>query len=161
LNKIVSTYQEELRKGDILTAYNELVKFVMTSRTKLVKNLGHQYSFAKILHGYLDYTYFYYSNDYLKGKKLKFALVLNHLEMRFEIWLLGNTIPIQEQYWALLKETKWNKCRLEMPQYSIVEVVIVDSPDFDHLDRLFEEIYTNLVQVSDQLIGSLKRLEDA
>ena len=64
LNDIVAVYQEELRKGDILIAYNELVKFVMTTRTELLKNLADQYSFAKILHGYMDYTYFYYTNDF-------------------------------------------------------------------------------------------------
>ena len=160
LNDIVSAYQEELRKGDILIAYNELVKFVMNTRTGLTKKLDHQYSFSKILHGYMDYTYFYYTNDFLKNRKLKFGLVLNHLEMRFEVWLLGNTIPIQKKYWDLLKEIKWNKGITEMPQYSIVEAVIIDNPDFNNLELLSEEIHKNLVQVSDELIGLLQSIEN-
>jgi hypothetical protein len=71
LNDVITIYKEELHKGDILIAYNELVKFVMRIRTDFSKKLDHQYSFAKILHGYMDYTYFYYSNDFLKSKKLK------------------------------------------------------------------------------------------
>ena len=156
LNDIVAVYQEELRKGDILIAYNELVKFVMNTRTELVKKLEHQYSFAKILHGYMDYTYFYYSNDFLKSKKLKFGLVLNHLEMRFEVWLLGNTIPIQKEYWNLLKSTKWNKDKIEMPQYSILEAVIVNNPNFNNLDLLSKEIHKEMLQVTDEVIGILK-----
>ena len=85
LNKYVLVYQDQLKKGDILIAYNELTKFVMNLRTEFIKTLSDQYSFAGILHGYLDFTYFYYSNDFLKSKKLKFGLVLNHVEMRFEI----------------------------------------------------------------------------
>lgn len=85
LNKYVSIYKEQLKKGDILIAYNELVKFVMKLRVDFIKRLSDEYSFAGILHGYMDYTYFYYSNDFLKSKNLKFGLVLNHLEMRFEI----------------------------------------------------------------------------
>ena len=155
LNDIVAVYQEELRKGDILIAYTELVKFVMNTRTELVKKLKHQYSFAKILHGYMDYTYFYYSNDFLKSKKLKFGLVLNHLEMRFEVWLLGNTIPIQKEYWNLLKATKWNKNKTEMPKYSILEAVIVNKPDFNNLDSLSKEIHKKMIQVTDEVIAIL------
>jgi hypothetical protein len=159
LNNIVAIYQEELRKGDIVIAYNELVKFVMNTRSQLMKRLGQQYSFASILHGYMDYTYFYYSNEFLKSRKLKFGLVLNHLEMRFEVWLLGNTIPIQKEYWELLKGTKWNIDRNEMPQYSIIEAVILDSPDFDNLDALSEKIHENLIKVSDELIFAVRNVE--
>ncbi len=55
LNKYVSIYQDQLRKGDILIAYNELVKFVMNLRTDLIKTHSDQYSFAGMLHGYLDF----------------------------------------------------------------------------------------------------------
>ena len=157
LNDIVAVYQAELRKGDILIAYHELVKFVMATRVELVKKLAHQYSFAKILHGYMDYTYFYYSNDFLKSKKLKFALVLNHLEMRFEIWLLGNTISIQKEYWNLLKFTKWNKDKTDMPQYSILEAVIIEKPDFNHLELLSRKIHQHMAQVTDEVIDLLKK----
>ncbi len=151
LNDIVTLYHKELRKGDILVAYNELVKFVMNTRTELVKDLEHQYSFTIIRHGYMDFTYFYYTNDFLKRKNLKFALVLNHLEMRFEVWLLGNTIPVQKEYWNWLKSTKWNKKNSEMPQYSIIEAVIINKPDFNNLKLLSENI-----QVTDEIIALLQ-----
>ena len=158
LNKYVSLYKEQLKKGDILIAYNELVKFVMKLRTDLMKSLSDQYSFAGILHGYMDYTYFYYSNDFLKSKKLKFGLVLNHLEMRFELWLLGGTLPVQKEYWELSKNTKWNKKRTEMPQYSILEAPLVDNPDFNNLDVLAEKIEAQMVKVSVEIFDYLKTL---
>ncbi|MDH7447794.1 DUF7000 family protein [Aquimarina sp. 2201CG14-23] len=158
LNKYISIYKEQLNKGDILIAYNELVKFVMKLRTDFMKSFSDQYSFAGILHGYLDYTYFYYSNDFLKSKKLKFGLVLNHLEMRFEIWLLGNTIPNQKKYWELLKMTQWNKDRTEMPQYSILETVLVKNPDFNNLNALSEKIEPKMTKVSNEILDYLKTL---
>lgn len=158
LNKYVAIYKEQLEKGDILIAYNELVKFVMKLRTEFIKTLSDQYSFAGILHGYMDYTYFYYSNDFLKSKKLKLALVLNHLEMRFEIWLLGNTIPNQKKYWELLKATKWNKDKMEMPKYSILEITLVENPDFNNLNALTEQIETKMIKVSDEILDYLKTL---
>jgi hypothetical protein len=159
LNDIIAVYHKELRKGDILIAYNELVKFVMNTRTKMLKELDEQYTFAKILHGYMDYTYFYYTNDFLKSKKLKLGFVLNHLEMRFEIWLLGNTIPVQKEYWNLLKSTTWNNGRTELPQYFILQAVIIDKPDFNNLEQLSLNIHQNMVKITDEIIELLKNAE--
>ena len=158
LNHYVGIYKEQLSKGDILIAYNELVKFVMKLRVDCIKNLSEHYSFSGILHGYMDYTYFYYSNDFLKSKKLKLGLVLNHLEMRFEIWLLGNTIAVQKSYWDLLKQSKWNKDKTEMPKYSILEAIIENEPDFDELPLLSQKIEKKLIEVSEEIVTQLNKL---
>ncbi len=158
LNHYIAIYKAELDKGDILIAYNQLVKFVMKLRVDLIKNLSEQYSFTGILHGYMDYTYFYYSNDFLKNKKLKLGLVLNHSEMRFEIWLLGNTINIQKKHWNILKESKWNRDRKEMPEYSILEAIIENKPDFDNLPLLSQKLEKKLVEQSDEIISVIKKL---
>ena len=156
LNHYVAIYKDQLEKGDILIAYNQLVNFVMKLRVDFIKSLSEQYSFSGILHGYMDYTYFYYTNDFLKSKKLKLGLVLNHLEMRFEVWLLGNTKSVQKKYWNLLRESKWNKGKKEMPEYSILEAVIESEPDFDNLSLLKEQIEKRLIQESDEIISTLK-----
>jgi hypothetical protein len=130
----------------------------MKLRTDFIKSLSDQYSFAGILHGYMDYTYFYYSNDFLKSKKLKLGLVLNHLEMRFEVWLLGNTIPNQKKYWELLKATTWKKDKTERPKYSILDTTWVENPDFNNLNVLTEQIETEMIKVSDEIMGYLKTL---
>ncbi|KYG84482.1 hypothetical protein AWW67_05065 [Roseivirga seohaensis] len=158
LNKYVAIYKEQLDKGYILVAYNELVKFVMKLRAEFSKGLSDKYSFTGILHGYMDYTYFYYSNDFLKTKKLKLGLVLNHLEMRFEVWLLGNTKPIQQKYWELSKSTKWNNDKDEMPAYSILEAVLVENPDFNNLAKLTEQIEAKMITISEEILNYLKTL---
>lgn len=155
LNHYVAVYKEQLQKGDILIAYNQLVKFVMQLRINLIKNLSDEYSFSGILHGYLDYTYFYYHNDFLKSKKLKLGLVLNHTEMQFEIWLLGNTKTIQSQYWGLLKDSIWNKDKKQMPEFSILESIILSNPDFNDLDTLAEKIEKLLINESKVIIDTV------
>ena len=161
LNHYVAIYKEQLSKGDILIAYNGLVKFVMTLRVDFIKRHSKDYSFSGILHGYMDYTYFYYTNEFLKSKKLKLGIVLNHLEMRFEIWLLGNTIAVQKNYWDLLKESKWNKDKPEMPKYSVLEVIIDNNPNFDDLPLLSQHIEKQMIEVSDEIINAIHKLDPA
>jgi hypothetical protein len=152
----VNAYQEQLKKGDIQKAYTGLVKYVMQVGTTLSKNVS-AYSFGSLFQGYMDYTYFYYSNDFLKKRKLKLGLVLNHEKMRFEIWLLGQTIPIQEKYWQFFKTTKWNKNRTEKPPYAILETVLIEEPNFNDLDLLTRQIEDKLKTISQEIIDDIKR----
>lgn len=155
LNYYVSAYKELLKNGDIQLAYAELVKYVQKLKTTFSKDLGDTYSFGNVFQGYMDYTYFYLSNDYLKNKKLKLGLVFNHKDVRFEAWLLGQTKDVQETYWKLLKSTEWIKGS-EMPQYSIFEVTLVDNPDFNDLDTLTENIKNKLVSVAEAITTSIQ-----
>lgn len=156
LNHYVSIYKAQLQKGDILIAYNELVKLVMKMRVDLMKSLADQYSFSGMLHGYMDYTYFYYTNDFLKARKLKLGFVLNHLEMRFEIWLLGNTAKVQQEYWEKMKESKWNEGVKDMPQYYILSAVIDADPDFDNLAALGQNLEDEMIRVSDEILVAIE-----
>ena len=66
LNSIVATYKEQLDRGEIQAAYSELVRFVMSLKTRFSKTLDDRFSFGGIFQGYMDYTYFYFGNDDLK-----------------------------------------------------------------------------------------------
>lgn len=156
LNYYVDSYKDQLKKGDIQEAYTGLVKYVTRLGTTLSKNLGESYSFGNLFQGYMDYTYFYYSNDFLKKRKLKMGLVLNHTKMQFEVWLLGQTIPIQEKYWQYFKTTKWNQNGTTKPQYSILETVIVENPNFNELGLLSKKIEENLLVVTKEIIQDIK-----
>lgn len=158
LNAYVSIYKEQLKKGDILIAYKELVSYVLSLRKNAIKKLSGEYTFSGMHHGYMDYTYFYYSNDFLKSKKLKLGLVLNHLEMRFEVWLLGNTISIQRHFWELMKTSKWNRNKMEKPKYSILEATLIEKPDFNNLDLLSNQIESKMKLVSDEILASLRSI---
>jgi hypothetical protein len=158
LNYFVSAYKELLKNGDIQVAYTELVKYVQKLKTTFSTDLGDTYSFGNVFQGYMDYTYFYLSNDFLKGKKLKLGLVFNHNHVRFEAWLLGQTKDIQEKYWKLLKNTKWINDS-EMPEYSIFEVILVDNPDFNDLGTLTENIKNKLISVAEEISSSIQLVD--
>ncbi|HRR10127.1 MAG TPA: hypothetical protein PLO56_15670 [Rhodothermales bacterium] len=158
LNYYVEEYKEQLDKGDIREAYVALVKYVTRVATSLSNSHSDSFSFGKIFHGYMDFTYFYYTNEFLKKRKLKMGFVLNHEKMQFEIWLLGQTTPIQERYWQYFKTTKWNKGRITKPKYSILEAVIVDKPNFNNLDKLTKQIEHRLIQISEEIIEDIKNI---
>lgn len=157
LNYYIELYKEQLVKGDIQQAYVGLVKYVTKLRTTLSRSLSENYSVGNIFQGYMDYTYFYYSNDFLKRRKLKMALVLNHTKMQFEIWLLGQTIPIQEKYWQYFKATKWNENTTSRPQYSILETIIIAEPNFNDLEELSKQIENKLTSVTEEIFEDIKR----
>ncbi len=157
LNNFVKAYHEQIQKGDIQEAYAGLVKYVMKLGNTLSKTLVKEYSFGNLFQGYMDYTYFYYSNDFLRKRKLKLGLVLNHSKMQFEIWLLGQTIPVQENYWKYFKTTKWNIGRATKPKYSILEAVLITDPNFNDLDLLTTQIEKELLNVSNEIIEEIKK----
>lgn len=157
LNGYVSVYKQLRKEGGVRIAYAGLVKYVQQLRTEFSKDLGNDYSVGNVLQGYMDYTYFYLSNDYLKSKKLKFGLVLNHDEANFELWLLGQTKDVQGKFWKLLQNSKWVKAP-DMPQYSIFDVTLVKKPDFENLDRLTDELKQQFLAISNEIIASLKKV---
>ena len=85
------------------------------------------------------------------------GLILNHSKMQFEIWLLGQTIPVQEKYWEYFKTTKWNAGRTTKPQYSILETVLIDKPDFNNLEELSMQIENRLIRVSEDIIEDIRK----
>lgn len=159
LNDYVKEYKKQLEKGDIQQGYEGLVKYVMSLKTNLSKNLSDSYSFGNVFQGYMDYTYFYYSNEFLKKRKLKLGLVLNHTNMQFEVWLLGQTALIQDKYWEYFKKTKWNKDRDTKPTYSILETVLIENPDFNDLKFLSQQVEDKLLIISKEIIEDIQKSE--
>ena len=84
------------------------------------------------------------------------GLVLNHSKMQFELWLLGQTIDIQERYWEYFKSTKWNNHRTTKPQYSILEAMLIVNPDFNDLEKLTKQIEDRLISVADEILFEIR-----
>jgi len=151
----ISAYKKALASGEIQQTYQTLVGAVQGLRTDFAKTYGDDFTVAHILHGYIDVTYFYLQNAYLKKKKLKFAIVLNHQHVAFELWLLGQTKDVQTRYWESLKDLDWVN-ENAMPKYSIAELQLLADPDFDDLERLSESIRAAFEDRSKEIIDNLK-----
>lgn len=151
LGKLIYPYRVALQNPYIQLAYEKLVKYVMSLKAHAQKTYPERYSFGNISPGYMDYTYFPFADDFLRSRKLRFGVVLNHKALSFELWLMGQNIEVQKEYWNLLKSSSWNKHKKEMPKYSVLEVAIVPNPNFDDLERLTEEISTTALSTAEEI----------
>lgn len=161
LDDSVAIYKQQLALGDVQIAYTQLIRFMMDLDAHLSKELSSDYNFGNIFQGYMDYTYFYYTNDFLKSRKLKLGLVLNHTEMRFELWLLGQTKQVQKKYWHYLESTKWCMQHESMPKYAIFEAVIVDNPSFNDSAMLIKLISDELRVTTAHILKDLEGVKIA
>ena len=139
-NAHVAAYKKVLASGEIQQTYQRLVGLMQKLRVAFSKKYQESFSVAGMMHGYIDFTYFYLQNAYLKAHKLKLAVVLNHQHAHFELWLLGQTKEVQVRYWQKLKDVAWVD-EQTMPAYSIFEVLLWEDPDFDDVPRLTASIH--------------------
>lgn len=154
----IPAYKKAFASGEIQQTYQSLVGIVQALRTEFYKQYKGELTVANVLHGYIDFTYFYLQNAYLKQQKLKLAIVLNHQQVHFELWLLGQTKDVQLSYWKKLKDVKWVNKEV-MPEYSIFEIVMLANPDFDNLKALSDStlgVFENLVN---EIFDTLKAYE--
>ncbi|MFS4834771.1 hypothetical protein SOO12_14230, partial [Staphylococcus aureus] len=71
LNDEIPAYKEAFASGEIQKTYQSLVGIVQILRTEFSKKYKGEFSVASVMHGYIDFTYFYLQNEYLKRNKLK------------------------------------------------------------------------------------------
>lgn len=98
----------------------------------------------------------YFTNDFLKNRNLKFAMVLNHKKLQVELRLAGRNIKAQEKYWHIMKDTSWNKGVETMPQYSILEVVLEPHIDFSDKEKMTHNIIGRSVSLALEIEEYLK-----
>ena len=154
LNNLIILYKETLAVNEIQKAYMFLMKYIRKLKTEMSKKYQ-GYNFGYVSQGYMDYTYFPIDDVYLRKYGLRFGIVLNHSKIQFELWLMGRNAQIQKEYWAKLKTSKWNYKIDKMPIYSVLEIVLVDNPNFNDLTSLTNQIsesaFNNINEIREYL----------
>jgi len=156
LNARIPDYKNSFASGELQKTYQDLVGIVQNLRTEFSRKYKNEFTVANILHGYIDITYFYLQNEYLKKNKLKFAIVFNHQYAKFDLWLLGQTKDVQIRYWEKLKGAKWVNEKV-MPEYSISEITLLSTPDFNNSTKLSESIHSQFETLSQEIFATLEK----
>lgn len=165
-NEHMNEYRKQMKKGDIKEAYKGLMEYIMELRLHFKRYYPDYYVSGSIYYGYMDMTYFSFTPETLKRRKLKIALVFIHETCRFEVWLAGYNKQVQTKYWKLLKDSDWNKYRIPLTTKSvdsIVEDILVETPDFGDLDGLTKQIERStlrFIKDVDNFLSAKQRVKD-
>lgn len=158
LNSRIPAYKKALANQGIQATYQDLVTMVQKLRTQFAQTYEGKFTVAKVMHGYIDFTYFYLQNDYLKNQKLKLGVVLNHQQAHFELWLLGQTKNVQTDYWQKLRTSMWVNGE-QMPEYSIFETVLLKNHNFDDFEQIAKSICDSFDSISNEIFTTLQSLK--
>ena len=139
----MSEYKRQLEKGAVQAAYKGLMEYIMHLRMDFKRKYPDYSISNNIYYGYMDMTYFSIVPESLKTHGLKIALVFIHETCRFEVWLAAVNKQVQYKYWKLFSDNDWNKYQLVPSTQgydSIIELILVDDPNFSDLDSLKYQI---------------------
>ncbi len=159
LNDYVDEYKNQLEKGDIQIAYRSIMNFMMSLRAYFEKKYSEYYISGSIYYGYMDMTYFSFTPEVLKEKKLKIAIVFIHESVSFEVWLSGYNKSIQDKYWKYFKEKKLKKYHVPEDikgKDSIVEYKIKEKADFNDLNKLTSKIEKEILLFIEDITAYLE-----
>ena len=155
-------YKQQLDKGAIQQAYKGLMEYIMGLRTYFQDRYPDYFVSGSIYYGYMDMTYFSFFPASWKQSQLKVAIVFLHRECRFEAWLAGYNKQVQSKYWQLFKESGWDIYHLvptTQGMDSILEHVLVETPDFSDLEALTGQIEAStleFIRVVERFLASHK-----
>ena len=76
--------------------------------------------------------------------------------MQFEIWLCGQNKGVQKKYWDIFQGSDWDKSNIApTPERSVLEEVLVESPDFDQPEELIKVLEIGVIRFTDEIVDAL------
>ena len=143
LQENMAEFRKQLEMGSIQKAYLGLIEYMMSLKNHFSNKYPDYSTPGSLYNGYMDMTYFSILPKSLKDRDLKIAIVFLYDTFRFEIWLSGKNKRVLEKYWKIINKSGWDKYKVVEPVKgvdSVVEHILVDSPDFSDLDSLTKQI---------------------
>ena len=157
-HEYMNEYKKQLKKGDIIEAYQGLMEYFRDLRSYLKNKYPDHFVSSSIYYGYMDMTYFSFFPKSLERRNLKIAIVFIHDAFRFEVWLAGKNRNVQTKYWNLIKESDWNKYHIAAASRGvdyIIDHILVDNPSFGNLDTLTKQIERGTLEFISDVEGFL------
>lgn len=154
INKSVREYTAQLQQGQIQKAYKGIMTLMSSLKTWL-ESRHPDYAVSGLYPGYMDMTYFAFTPQVLKQRSLKVAIVYLHEQNRFEVWLGGANRKVQAE--TIERFTGKDLDGLTLSEVkpgvdSIVEMKLIEQPDFDHPEDLMLAIESKVIEFTEKII---------
>ena len=159
-HEYMNEYRIQMEKGVIKEAYKGLMEYIMELRLHFKNKYPDYFVSGSIYYGYMDMTYFSFTPESLKRRKLKIAIIFIHDRCRFEVWLGGYNKQVQTKYWTLVKECDWKKYRIPSTTKgidSIMEYILVDNPNFRDLKSLTKQLERETLEFIKDVEGFISK----
>lgn len=154
---LLSEYRNLLRKTNIIECYQEFIRLFRYLRIELEKSMPECSFQANIAENEMEYSYFLFTNEKLKEKGLKLAVVFIHRDFKLEVWLSGFNRKIQAKYYDLLKNRNTGFELADDPARRdyLLRVGLNESADSTEASLLLDRIKS----VSNELIELAEKLD--
>jgi hypothetical protein len=152
----ISEYKRLIQTTNLQKGYQEFVKFFRQLRTFLQNELP-EYAFTgNIVENNMDYSYFQFTDEYLKSKGLKIVIAFVHADFDFQIWLSGMNRKIQSEQYEILKSKQHPFALTENPNKTdyILKMKLIDDCNYNDVEGQFIIMKDNTVG----FIRDIKRL---
>lgn len=141
----LETYKNLLDTTELQRGYQEFIKLFRFLRIELAKELS-DFSFAgNIVENAMDYSYFQFTNKYLKAKGIKIVVAFIHKDFCFEIWVSGYNREIQCDYYEKLKNNPLKYCLNDNP--SRVDYILKSEID-KNIELYCSDIILSKIKIS-------------
>lgn len=158
-HEVMMEYKKQMQLGVVPKAYLGLMEY-MSRLKNYLKSEHPDYSVSGSMYfGYMDMTYFSFFPETLGARNLKTGIVFIHETCHFEVWLFGVNKKVQQEYWQIFKEKRFDTYPLVETikgHDAIIEHIIVKEPDFNDLDALTAKIENGAVKFIRDIEGFLK-----
>jgi len=149
LSECMAEYKKQMQIGLVPKAYKGLMDYILDLRNYFKKKYPDWSVSGSLYTGYMDMTYFALVPESFKQRGLKIAVVFIHESCQFEVWLSAVNKQVQAEYWQRIDDSGWSTYRLvpSVQGYdSILEEILVESPDFGDLAGLTDQIETGSLE---------------
>lgn len=151
LGKHIEEYHKQLKAGSIQKGYLGLIMYINTLKNHFENKYQDGFVVGNVNQGHMDVSYFSFTPESLKRKKLKVIILFDHEQFYFEVGLVGQNKQIQEKYWKMFSGKNTKKYIIPpTAQDCVVKTALVEKPDFDDL--------ISLTQLIDK--GTMKFIQD-
>ncbi len=126
--KDIDLYTAQIRQGVVPQVFRTIVDF-MEKLKRYFDTVIYDYEVGTITEGFLDYTYFSFSDDFLKSRGLKCLILIDHSVLDIETWIIGKSKRVNDEYIERFSNTPLRDREDHNRRYA-ARVIVDDSPSF-------------------------------